>query len=131
MAEPPTSEVKSLFMNLMEDASRLAADPVGNEDQQKEDLIRQILDLQNRYRFKGQKHSPEALADKTMRWLEKMCDHQLLAITLCHVPDRTMHTSGATSAEALRSEVARERAYEANLLRRGCSYDRGEVSTGR
>lgn len=106
------------------DASRLAPDPVGSMDEQKKDLIKQILELEARYRFPGPKNDPADLAARPMRWLEKLCDMQLLCITLCHAQDRAM--SGTNNPRESASEVvARERTHDMQDRVARWMHDRG------
>lgn len=75
-------------MTSMPYTSPLPPDPIGDKATLKRDLIAEILELQSRYTFQGPQHTEETLRVKPMRWLEKLCDMQLLFITRFHVPER-------------------------------------------
>lgn len=76
-------------MTSMPYTSPLPPDPIGDKATLKRDLITEILELQSRYIFQGTQHTRETLESRTMRWLEKLCDMQLLFITRFHVPERS------------------------------------------
>lgn len=79
-------------MTFMPYTAPLPADPVGDEETLKRDLITQIIELQSRYIFQGPRHTRETLETRTMRWLEKLCDMQIMFITTFHVPERISHS---------------------------------------
>lgn len=117
-------------------AAPLPPDPVGDANTQRKDLITQILELQGRYSFAGTQHTRESLATRSMKWLEKLCDMQLLCITLFHPQDR----NAGSNASRREYERAIERMNDQNRRLRGARpagyiYDectwRGAVPEGR
>lgn len=73
---------------LMRRSGRLPDDPIPGPDKCKDLLIDQILEFHGRYLFQGPRHTREMLAERSMRYLERLCDMQLLGIATSQVTDR-------------------------------------------
>ena len=105
-------------MTSMPYTAPIPADPIGDKATLKRDLITQILELQSRYTFQGTQHTQGTLEVKTMRWLEKLCDMQIMFITCFHVPERASHSrvSDTEYAKAL-SRMNEQKRHRAAVLR--------------
>jgi hypothetical protein len=73
-------------------SSRIPPDPIPEPAEGKKLLIAQILDFQQRYKFSGVRHTEESLQKRSVRYLERLCDMQLIGIATSRVIDRNRHT---------------------------------------
>lgn len=73
---------------LMVASSRLPDYPIPSPDRRKVLLIDQILAFQERYLFSGPPHTREALAARSVSYLERLNDMQLFGIATSQVQDR-------------------------------------------